>query len=537
MNNFLSKEKCEQRAIRVESIINCAVQDFDSSIAQIHENEAKKLLIRLKQDIIETLRKIRDKIKNGIIVPEIPLRLSFFDAPVEISCLLKKGKEWRIGFLATTGNPVLWGHILLALRCMAEFNLNTVILQIMGDHPHKKEPKLPKEYRHAIARYAVEYFYPLIRYTPLGYVNMKIGEENAAEFLLLNKDIPLGLNFIIGGDVTPDAIRNVKACNELLSFMKKEEGRDISIKILIGDRYESEHAIVSNQPEWVIYSKKKYQSLKYKKIPLSSTLFRTYPHLPILPSAALSYIKKNNLYVSGTKKKFISKKEEKLNDIVILSFLTPALHSIVEKRLTEVREVNSLILHGVSGKSGLLGHNLVTIFKAAGKETSILPVMQRPEVKIVLAIGLCGALQTSLRVGDIIIPTAAIRGEGITAYWADPRLPALTDYELLELLRQTAINQGIHPVIGPLYTTASVAREQQVLEQFAFLGILGVEMELAVHYILATLFKKRVASIYIVSDNVALGDEIIHDGIFESQNLRNSINEGVSIIEKTILTW
>jgi len=535
MNDFWSKEKSEKRSLKLESIIHCVSQDFHFSIAEISEDEAKELLEKLKKSIIKLLYEIKTKVENATIIPEIPLRLSFSDAPVEFSPRPKTGGNWRIGFLATTGNPVFWGHILLALRCIAEFDLNTIILQVMGDHPHKRGQKLPKKYRHAIARRAVEYFYPLIRYTPLGYNNMKIGEENAAEFLILNQEIPLDLYLIIGGDVKPDAVRNVKACNELLSAVEKEEGKDLNIKILIGDRYDSEHTNIANQPEWVIYSKKRYQPLKYKNIPLSSTLFRTYPHLPILPSVAFSYIKQHNLYISEERKTSIHKKE-KLNSIVILSYLTPTLHSIVENHLTEVHEVNPHLPHGVVGNSGFLGQNSVTVFKAAGKETSILPVMQKLEVKVVLAIGLCGGLQASLRVGDIIIPTAAIRGEGITAYWADPRLPALTNYELLEHLRQAAISQGIRPFIGPLYTTASLARERQVLEQFAPLGILGVEMELAVHYILATLFKKRAASMYIVSDNVALGDEIIRDGISESQQLHDSINTVVSIIEKTLLT-
>ncbi len=538
MNEFLGKNSLEKHTALIQTIIDAAEQDFDSNLAENLDIEAYNIVSTLKNEILDVLKELKYKAQTGVIVPGVPLRLSIFDAPVETLPVRKPGDKWRVGFLATTGNPVHWGHILMALRFAAEFDLNTIIFQVMGDHPHYSIRKQPKEHRHAIARHAVEYFYPLIRYTPLGYDNLKIGEENAAEFLLMNSNIPIDLYFLAGGDVSEVATRNIKACNDILGVVEDEEDKDLKIKLTLWGRIENISEISKKFPGWVIQSKRKYKKLpEYKNTIISSTLFRTYPNVPILPSRALKYIREHNLYACGQKYYHEGRKKSILEETVLLSYLTPTLHQLIEKRLTNACVVEPLIPHGPSGKKGLLGQKRITVFKAAGKETSILPLMRKPEVKTVLAIGLCGALQSYLKIGDIIFPTAAIRGEGITAYWADRRLPAVADYELIESLRNSASNLDIQNYVGLLYTTASLARERQILKKFASLRTLGVEMELALHYTLAMLHNKNAASIYVVSDNIALGDEIINTGISESPALTKSIENIITIIEKAIISF
>lgn len=521
----------------IKRLVEYVLSEFEYSLSKVKEDEAKELLLKLKQAILSALLEIEKKILRRQIAPDISLRLSPFDAPLDVSNFEKSGKIVRVGFLATTADPLHWGHILLALRAIEEFDLQTVILQVMGDHPHKKNQKCKKEFRHSIARYSVESFYPLIRYTPLGYDNLKLGEENAAEFLLLNHHTPLDLYLIIGGDAISDAVMNVNACNQLLSVVNKEEGRNFIINILIGDR----NQIIQNDSCYhtgnILTSKMNYPPLpRYKNQELSSTLFRSFPDLPLLPSRAFEYINENNLYHSIAHSKINHANNENIDHTVLLSYLSPRLHSILEKRFSNCHEIRPLIPHGPSGISGVLGTEHISLFKASGKETAILPVMQKQEVKTVFAIGLCGALQTRMQIGDIIIPLSAIRGEGITPNWADHRLPAIADFYLLESLHQAALRLGFDPVVGSLYTTASLVRERQILERFAQTGVLGIEMELALHYILATLYNKKAASLYCVSDNVALNEEIYRNGILETESLCTAVNYMADILENVVLT-
>jgi purine-nucleoside phosphorylase len=79
-----------------------------------------------------------------------------------------------------------------------------------------------------------------------------------------------------------------------------------------------------------------------------------------------------------------------------------------------------------------------------------------------------------------------------------------------------------------------MAREKQTAASFAPVGVLGVEMELALHWTLAALHGKRAASVYVVSDNVALGDDLLHNGIAETAVLRSGVKSAIAIVAQAM---
>jgi uridine phosphorylase len=120
--------------------------------------------------------------------------------------------------------------------------------------------------------------------------------------------------------------------------------------------------------------------------------------------------------------------------------------------------------------------------------------------------GMIGALQPEIRVGDIIVPTAALRGEGALKYFIDEAYPAVADFMLLRTISAVLENvfreteTGLH--YGPIYTTDSFAAEtKEFLEEWSARRLLGIEMETSAIYTLASLYGMKAASIHIVSDN------------------------------------
>jgi hypothetical protein len=495
--------------------------------------ESGQVIDYLQQELLAVMGRLGQKVASGTIQPELKLRLAITDMQAQWS-QEQRAEPKRVGFFATSGNPLHWGHILMMLRRMEEFELNCVVVQVMGDHPHKRATRLPKEQRHIIAQKGLAYFYPLLRYSPLGYHNLKIGEENAAEFLLLNDNLPLEVYFLAGTDVLAAALKNVEACNVLLAAAAQATGRHMAIELVSGYQQEGDVSKLNALSQSVSWSGRSYPDWpSYKGIRLSSTLFRRYPDLPLLPREAFATVRRGDMYATARKPAPSKPRDQGLCANVILSFLVPELHQLLENRLRGAREIEPLIPHGISGKKGFLGDRPIVLYKAAGKETVLVPIMRQPEVTNVIGIGLCGALQTFLQSGDIIIPTLAIRGEGITPYWIDPRLPAAPTFELVELLRAAARQQAIATHAGPLYTTASLARERQILERYAPFGVLGVEMELALHLTLARLHHKSAASLYLVSDNVAQGESILQTGITVTAALQQSLANVIGILEQS----
>lgn len=120
--------------------------------------------------------------------------------------------------------------------------------------------------------------------------------------------------------------------------------------------------------------------------------------------------------------------------------------------------------------------------------------------------GLIGALQSDIRVGDIIVPTAALRGEGASKYFVEEAYPAVADFQMLRALAETldevktGTDIGVH--FGPIYTTDAFAAETlEFLEEWKGKNLLGIEMETSVVYTIATLYGIKAAALHIVSDN------------------------------------
>ncbi len=277
----------------LDRIVSETREDFAEGLSRAKDAEARTLVSILESRIIAILEEIRLKVVAGRIRPDLALRLSINDAPVEWPDV----QAQRVGFLATSGDPFYWGHIYVALCSILELDLNTVVVQVMGDHPHKRGIKQSKEHRHAIARRALEYFFPLLRYTPLGFDNMKIGEENASELLLLNYGLPLEVFYIAGGDVHEIAAANLAAC---LTLLKPRDGSETPhLRGLLFPRAKgapSAEELCRKYP-FLELSKREYQPFPtVRGHELSSAMFRAYPDTPVLPSRALDYILAHRLY-------------------------------------------------------------------------------------------------------------------------------------------------------------------------------------------------------------------------------------------------
>jgi uridine phosphorylase len=65
-----------------------------------------------------------------------------------------------------------------------------------------------------------------------------------------------------------------------------------------------------------------------------------------------------------------------------------------------------------------------------------------------IRIGTCGALQKFVKLGDIIIATAGVRGDGTSREYFPLEYPAVADFHLLEALVQAAADRKVEPHIG-----------------------------------------------------------------------------------------
>lgn len=140
------------------------------------------------------LSKISGLIRSGEIDPSAALRAGEGDPVVQ-----PMGRELRIGVYPVAADPFQWGHLLIALRAMAEHKLDKVVFVLAGDDPRKPQ-MTPSGFRHAMGRAVMDVFSPLFAYSSIAVGTQYDGETNIFRLLKLNPEQNVHAFYIVGGD-------------------------------------------------------------------------------------------------------------------------------------------------------------------------------------------------------------------------------------------------------------------------------------------------------------------------------------------------
>ena len=145
-----------------------------------------------------------------------------------------------------------------------------------------------------------------------------------------------------------------------------------------------------------------------------------------------------------------------------------------------------------------------------------------------MRVGTSGGMQTSVRSGDLVIATGAIRMEGTSREYAPIEFPAVPDFEMLEALVHAAqelefpYHTGVVQCKDSFYgqhepekmPVAGQLREKW--EAWKRLGCLASEMESAALFVTAAHLGVRVGSVFLVMANQerrrsGLENPVVHD--------------------------
>ncbi len=147
-----------------------------------------------------------------------------------------------------------------------------------------------------------------------------------------------------------------------------------------------------------------------------------------------------------------------------------------------------------------------------------------------IRVGTTGALQPEIEVGDLIIPTAAVRADGASRAYVPPEYPAVADLDVLFSLVQAAKKLGVKAHVGKVVSTDAFYAGQ--VEAWGRANVLSVEMECSIIFTLASLKGLRAGAILAVDGNLAKG---IKKGEFEPGERTGELDERVQrAIDKEI---
>jgi len=132
----------------------------------------------------------------------------------------------------------------------------------------------------------------------------------------------------------------------------------------------------------------------------------------------------------------------------------------------------------------------------------IIEVLSCIEPTAVLLLGMCGGLHRSLKVGDFILPTAAIRDEGSSVHFMPHQVPALPTFKIQKFVSDIVVESGLDYRTGVIHTTDYRFWEfdekfkAQLYEERA----LAIDMETATLFVAGFASKVPIGALLLVSD-------------------------------------
>ena len=133
---------------------------------------------------------------------------------------------------------------------------------------------------------------------------------------------------------------------------------------------------------------------------------------------------------------------------------------------------------------------------------TVMDLLSAIEPKAVLFLGKCGGLKRRNKLGDLILPIAAIRGEGTSNDYFPPEVPALPAFALQKAVSTTIRDYGVDYWTGTVYTTnRRVWEHDEKFKQYlTAIRAYAIDMETATIFTVGFYNKIPTGALLLVSD-------------------------------------
>jgi len=176
---------------------------------------------------------------------------------------------------------------------------------------------------------------------------------------------------------------------------------------------------------------------------------------------------------------------------------------------------------------------------------TVMDLLTAIEPAAVLFLGKCGGLKKRNKLGDLILPIAAIRGEGTSNDYFPPEVPALPAFALQKAISTTIRDYGVDYWTGTVYTTnRRVWEHDEVFKEYLKrIRAYAIDMETATIFSVGFYNKIPTGALLLVSDQPMIPEGVktaesdfrvtgefvekhIHIGI---DSLKQLINGGLTV--------
>ncbi|MFC1798983.1 nucleoside phosphorylase [Thermodesulfobacteriota bacterium] len=135
----------------------------------------------------------------------------------------------------------------------------------------------------------------------------------------------------------------------------------------------------------------------------------------------------------------------------------------------------------------------------------ILEAMIARGVRKIVFVGWCGAVSPEIKIGDIVVPTAALIDEGTSLHYEpEDELKAIPSGNISTQAKSVLKKQGLDFHEGSVWTTDAPFRETpETVKKYQQRNVLAVEMELSALFTVARYRQVDIGAILVVSDEIS----------------------------------
>ena len=247
---------------------------------------------------------------------------------------------------------------------------------------------------------------------------------------------------------------------------------------------------------------------------------------------------KEHEYIRQTLERYTNCSLEEFGDFVLITNFKQYILRFQEMTQGEYREGNFGIVNAPDMNCSMIDFGIGS--PQAALLINCLAYMDN--LKAVVMLGMCGGIDDILEVGDFLVPSAAIRGEGTSRHYLPPEFPAIPASSVNLFCIGAVRKVGQSPRCGIVYTTDRRLWEfdDEFVDYLRQKRILAIEMELATLYSVAYHYEVPIGSIMLVSDmplqTRGIKDKKLHNEIY-SNYMEAHLKIGIDTITNLSKNW
>src|SRR5471032_1571490 len=182
---------------------------------------------------------------------------------------------------------------------------------------------------------------------------------------------------------------------------------------------------------------------------------------------------------------------------------------------------------------------IINFGMGSANAATVMDLLSAIQPKATLFLGKCGGIKHRAAVGDLILPIAAIRGEGTSNDYFPPEVPALPSFALQKAISTTIRDHALDYWTGTVYTTNRRVWEHDddFKKYLKKIRALCIDMETATIFITGFFNEITTGALLLVSDQPMTPEGVktaASDKLVDEDYVRDHLKIGIASLKQLL---